>query len=377
MLGGSDNALSIGRSLGRRDIPVYSLAPSDGAILRSRHIRSVDVAEGADLADTAGRFLSSPAAETLAGALILALSDDAIEYVSEHRSRLADRFRLDLSDPAAARTMLDKRSTYEAARAAGVPTPRFWPIEGTDDLAPLEDGLVYPLIVKPTMSHLFQARHGRKFVVAEGFDEVHQAVGLVAETGSGTMLVERIPGPDTNLCSYYSWLDDEGAARFDFTKRIIRRHPPGMGLATYHVTDDVPGVREPALTLAAAVGLRGLLNVEFKLDERDGVLKLIECNARFTAGNALVERAGIDLAGYVYHQAVGGPLPAMDHFRSGLTMWDPVRDLAAHRSLRRSGRETHRQWLRSVVRRHAVHPTFSLSDPLPWLVRTVRRLGSP
>ena len=65
-----------------------------------------------------------------------------------------------------------------------------------------------------------------------------------------------------------------------------------------------------ALRLFRHVGLRGLANVEFKLDPRDGQYKLIECNARFTAANGLVAKSGIDLGRFVYCRAVGLPLPS-------------------------------------------------------------------
>jgi len=186
--------------------------------------------------------------------------------------------------------------------------------------------------------------------------------------------VETIPGPDSRLCSYYTYLDEEGTPLFDFTKRVIRRHPVNMGLATYHVTDQVDGVRAPALKLFRQVGLRGLANAEFKLDHRDGRLKLMECNARFTAANALVAKAGFDLASFVYNRAVGIPQAPLTRFRSRVHMWDPIRDFRAYRELSQRGELTFLGWLRSVIRPQ-VFPAFSWSDPVPAIVRLTRRFG--
>ena len=47
-----------------------------------------------------------------------------------------------------------------SARAAGVPTPRFWPVDGRAGLEAVRDELVYPLIVKPHASIEFQERFG-------------------------------------------------------------------------------------------------------------------------------------------------------------------------------------------------------------------------
>ena len=59
------------------------------------------------------------------------------------------------------------------------------------------------------------------------------------ESGVDFLLMEMIPGPDSVLCSYYTYIDDAGSPLFDFTKRIIRRGTKNMGIATYHITDHV------------------------------------------------------------------------------------------------------------------------------------------
>jgi predicted ATP-grasp superfamily ATP-dependent carboligase len=186
------------------------------------------------------------------------------------------------------------------------------------------------------------------------------------------VLMENIPGPDSRLCSYYTYLDEEGDALFDFTKRIIRRYPVNMGLGSYHITDHVEGVRELALKLFRHVGLQGLANAEFKYDDRDGQLKLIECNARFTAANSLVAKAGFDLGTFVYNRIVGIPQPPFTTFRTGLRMWDPLRDFRAFLELRARGEMTLIEWLASIM-----HPTsisyFSWRDPLPSFVRLTKR----
>src|SRR6185437_4458297 len=125
--------------------------------------------------------------------------------------------------------------------------------------------------------------------------------------GLDVMVVEMVPGPDSRLCSYYTYLDESGTPLFHFTKRVIRRSPPVFGGGSYHITDWLPEVKELGLRFFQAVGLRGLGNVEFKRDERDGRLKLIECNARFTEANCLVMASSLDLPLLVYNRLVGRP----------------------------------------------------------------------
>jgi predicted ATP-grasp superfamily ATP-dependent carboligase len=378
LLGGNHGALSIARNLGRRGIAVHAVNPPGSAILGSRYVRAEPMAADVPFAQGAMERLRSLADRCPPGSVLLAASDEGIEVLLEHREELAPHFRLDLCDPDAQRRMLDKQLTYEAARDAGVAAPRFWVVGSREELAALRDELVYPLLVKPRLSHRFQRRLRGKFLEARDPAELAQAYETTERAGLSTILVEKIPGPDHELCSYYTYLDERGDPLCHFTKRIVRRQPPNMGLACLHLTDRVDGIQEPALRLFRHVGLRGLANVEFKRDARDGELKLIECNARFTAANGLVERAGLDLAGLVYARLVGLPLPPRDGFRAGLRLWSPGRDFLAFLALRRRGELSLGGWLRSIAHPASL-PVFTWSDPGPSAgdaLRRVRKLFS-
>lgn len=385
LLGGSVNALSIARSLGRAGVTVYGLNAPDAEIRHSRYARWLPQSPSAGPDDWL-QYLLSPRSEHLRGAVLLAASDAAVALLATHRAELSDRYRLDCSDPAAQLCMLDKLCTYSAAVEAGVPTPRFWPVFRVTDVEALRSELVYPLVVKPRHSEPFGARFGRKYFVANTFDEACRWVDTASAAGVGVLLMEMIPGPDDRLCSYNTYLDEAGNPQFEFTKRVIRRYPVNMGAATYHVTDHIPELREPALRLFRHVGLRGLANAEFKYDERDGQLKLIECNARFIASQPLFAKSGFDLGTWVYERAVGRVPPSLTDYPDGLHLWSPVADLRAFVQLRSRGDLTTRRWLASLV-----HPqtfaTFDWRDPAPSAVgslklaraairRVERRVGS-
>lgn len=370
LLGGAANALSVARSLGRAGAVVHALVAPGEFVRQSRFCRPIDVPGGVN---GWTKFLLGSASDRLTGAVLLSCSDDGIELIAAHRDALSRRFLLDDSNPSAQLAMLNKLDTYRAALAADVPTPRFWitgPDLGFDALVAEAE---FPLIVKPRLSHVFEGQTGRKLFVVHDRDALARAVDAIAETGTDSLIVEMVPGLDSQLCSYFTYLDEQSRPLFHFTKRIVRRYPTLRGTACYHVTDHIPAAAELGNRLFREVGLRGLANVEFKLDARDGQLKLIECNARFTASNALVARSGIDLALFAYNKITGRPLPPTDHFRSGVRMWDPVRDFQAYRELSRAGALSFAGWLASVCRPQTF-PFFEWSDPLPALSRLTKPL---
>ncbi len=335
IVGGDHGCLSIARSLGAAGIPVYAINHPQSEVRYSRFCKWIDLPQSNAVGTEAwATYLLGCESDPLRGAVLLAASDEAIELIAEHRQSLSEKFTLDLSNPDAQLCMLDKLCTYRAAQAAGVPT--------------------------------------RHYTVACNLDELLRAFDTVCDAGIPTFLVEMIPGPDDRLCSYYTYLDENGNNLIDFTKRVIRRYPMNMGGSTYHMTDDVLDIRELALALFRLVGLRGVANAEFKMDVRDGKLKLIECNARFTAADCLLVASGLNLPLFVYDRLTGRPhAPSPSSYRTGMRLWKPVGDFAAYRQLNKMGSLTFRAWIRSIMHRQ-IFPVFRWNDPLPAILGNAR-----
>ena len=316
LLGGEANALSVARSLGRLGVGGLPAVNEPGACVRhSRHCRRLPVPAGSgeDVEDAWARFLLGPEADFLRGAVVLACSDAGIQLLARHREPLAGAVPAGRVGPGRPARACSTSSAPTATRPPPACRRRSsgWPSRGRQVLA-LRDELVFPLIVKPRLAH-----RAKKTFKHQAPGASRRSTQLLAACDAertaavDVLLMEQDPRPRHRLCSYYTYLDEDGNALFDFTKRIIRRYPAGMGLGCYHVTDWVPEIVEPARRLFRHAGLRGLANVEFKRDPRDGQYKLIECNARFTAADCLVAAAGIDLAAFVYRRAVGLPQPPL------------------------------------------------------------------
>ena len=374
VMGGGANSISVARSLGRAGIKVYALCGPHDHVRYSRFCEWIPIGDQTNQTETWARYLSGPESDHLSGAVLLAAGDAAIETIAARREILSSKFRLDISDREAQLAMLDKLATYTYAVKAGVNTPRFWPLRAREDLFALKDELVFPLLLKPLKSIEFGSRLPGKHFVAHDFPHLLTLYERVRQAGVAVMLVEQVPGPDERLCSYYTYIDESGRPAFDFTKRVIRRFPLGMGLATYHVTDWNPEVREQALKFFQAVGLRGVANAEFKFDERDGQLKLIECNARFTAANSLLTDSGFDLALFVYYRLIGKPYHLPKEYETGKRLWYPVRDFLACKELKKRNEITFTEWARSVIY-YQSFPYFKLQDPLPSIMTGLREIS--
>lgn len=366
-LGGSANALSIGRSLGRQGVRVHLSQPRGRPEQRSRWFARTFLFEpGASAAEYWRGLL---AGDELAGCVLFACDDEAIDFLARERAALDGRYLLDDSTPELQLALLDKRRTLELAARAGVPAPRLWQPATRAEAERLLSEIAFPAIVKPVHSHLFQrvfGSKGRKFFLVERPEELAERLETALDAGIDVIVVEKIPGPDDALGSYYTYVTADGRRLFRYTKKIVRRFPKNEGLACCHRSEWDAEIAEVGERFFERIGFRGFGNVEFKRDPRDGVLKLIECNARFTAAQELLVRCGMDVARIVYNHLTGLPVPRIDSYREGLMYWYPLRDVRAFRELRSAGELSFATWVKSLMHPTAF-PYWSLSDPLPCL----------
>lgn len=375
VLGGQENAVAITRSLGRRGVRVAVSAGWRCLALRSRFCwKQLPIPDDRSSAESWRDLLLDDPSPEIQGAVVLACNDDALEFVADHQKDLEKHYLLEESAPTIRRALLDKRQTLELARKVGIPAPRFWETATLRDVEAVASEVRFPAMIKPAHSHRFQKLfEGRKYLRADSPGELLSGARAVIEQELPFVVCELVPGPDALLTSYYTYLDGEGEALFHFTKRVFRREPVNMGGACYHMAEWLPETAALGERFFRGVGLRGLGNVEFKRDPRDGELKLIESNARFTAAQELLVRCGMDTAVIVYGQLIGKPAPRPREYRQKVRLWYPRQDFVAFRELRESGELSLPDWLRSIAHRQVL-PYFSMGDPWPSVVNSARYL---
>lgn len=366
--------MSAARSLARSGVQVRALGHSTDPVRRSRACREFTVV-GAR-AGVLERYLDWLERGPGEG-VVLPCDDEGIELVARHRAQLELwGYRPIVADDDVALAMLDKERTHALARDAGVPTPRTRRVRTLEDAGEAAASLDFPCALKPLQSHVF-ARHfgiSRKLIVAATQRELETALEEMLGLGIDMLATEIVPGGDDQFASYYTYMDRDGEPLFHFTKRKLRQFPPHFGLGCYHETTWDPEVAELGLRFFRSIGLRGVGNVEFKRDARDGRLKLIECNHRFTAATDQVRRAGIDIPLLAYNRMAGRPDPPLEGYRTGERLWLPAADIRAFLALRREGQETTLGYLRSVLRPQHF-PMLDLRDPMPTVAALGVKLG--
>ena len=306
VLGGYVNALGVVRALAARGLPTAVVAnqPFDIAHL-SRHVAAHErVTRLEERPDALVELLERRAADW-DGWAVLPTNDESLAALALHHERLSSLYRLLAPPLEVARHLLDKTLMHESAAAVGVDSPvHFGP--ATEETAARPE-LEFPVVVKPLVGYRFAARFGTKLFVADDRAELRRCIAAVSAAGIEAQVVELVPGADSAIYQYTTYLDAAGEPLGALSVRKLRQGPPGFGIACVaEVVPDPEDVAETTIALARRIGLRGIASAEFKRDARDGRLRFLELNGRSVVYNSLLRRAGLDLPWLAWSDHVPG-----------------------------------------------------------------------
>jgi predicted ATP-grasp superfamily ATP-dependent carboligase len=122
-----------------------------------------------------------------------------------------------------------------------------------------------------------------------------------------------------------------------------------------------------ARRVAEAAGLKGIFNVDFKRDPRDGTLRVLEINARYNFWLYLGAKNGLNLTKVIYDHLVARKQPTRADYSTTYRWLDPGLDMGAYRMLSRAGELGFARWAASLVFARKIYSVFSWSDPAPFV----------
>lgn len=376
VVGGYVNGLGLVRALAARGVPVAVLTtrPFDVA-QRSRWCIAHRAVHDLDARPEALLEALEPWASRFAGFALLPTSDEALLALAVHHERLASRFRVMAQPWDVTERLIDKRLMLDAARAVGVAVPQcFGP--ASDETARRDD-LRFPVVVKPVVGHRFFARFGAKLLVAQDADELRACVARLRDAGLEGDVFDLVPGADDHIFAHCTWVNARGVAQPGVTVRKLRQSPPSFGVARVaEVVDEIPELREATEAILRHLGFRGIASAEFKLDPRDGRFRFLEVNGRSVLYNALLRRAGLDVAALAWGEH-GADSTERQQPSSWRGVWVNLHADLLYSALKNDEGLGLAEFL-LPYRRSLVEAVWSARDPLPFLAQWGRsaRLGA-
>ena len=367
VIGGDYQGLGIVRSLGKIGIPICVIDDEHSISRFSRYathgIRVPDLRQEHSIVEAlldCGRKLN------LHGWVLFPTRDEVVSAISRNRSALSQVFRVSAPEWNTVRWVLDKRNTYCLAKDLNIPFPKTWIPLSLDDLDQLD--VSFPLILKPAVkSRFFYATKAKAWRVDNRADLRPMFSRASELAGPNEILIQDlIPGDGRQQFSYCAFFKD-GKAIGSMVTRRRRQHPHDFGRAsTFVETIDLPALEALSERFLKAIGYYGLVEVEFKLDPRDGQFKLLDINARTWGYHSLGMHAGVDFPRLLYVDQLSGVVDPC-RGRPGVSWVRLLTDLPTGVIDVFSGRLRFRDFLHSL-RNYQAEAVFNYDDPVPGLV---------
>jgi D-aspartate ligase len=294
--------------------------------------------------------------------------DDFLTAISRNRESIGDCFKLNMIDHALLESITDKYQQSLLSQKAGIATPATWLVKEPSDLLQIRDQISYPVIIKGRDVNRWRNAISKliKVYLAYDYEALATRTGGLLKSGIPIIVQEIIPGPETNHYKYCSYINRDGKILAEFTLRKIRQNPVRFGFGT--VVESIPNndVIESGRKLLSGIGFTGIGSVEFKQDQNEGTLKLIEINPRYWQQNYLSTRCGVNFPYLNYLDLLDkNPDPVLE-FKSGVKWINILKDFDSYLTYRNEGSLSYRDWRKSLKGKK-VYSDFTWDDPIPRL----------
>jgi D-aspartate ligase len=368
LLGSDFKALGVVRSLGQRGIPCIVIDHIPRAAWFSRYVVKRFHWDGQMDDDEFVSFLLSIGKRYhLEEWVLFPTQDEVVQLVSRNVSLLSQVYRLVTQEWSVIQWANDKRFTYRMAQEVGVPCPGTHYPANEDELAALD--VMFPVIIKPAMSIKFQYATRLKALPAGSREELIEQYRTVVKTiaADEVMVQEIIPGDGRTQFSVAVFCE-EGRILTGMTARRTRQYPIDYGLGSSFVEAvPVPELFELAEKLLLHMRVSGMVEVEFKHDQRDQHYKLLDINVRPWGWHTLCIACGLDFPYMQYCAVVEQvPISLSANPRYGVHWVRMLTDLPAGLQEIRAGITTPYAYLKSL-RGKTAFSVLNWRDPVPAL----------
>ena len=180
----------------------------------------------------------------------------------------------------------DKRNLMEFAETHGIPTPKTFQIQGAEDLH--SSSIPIPAVIKPRIS---SGSFGIVYVKKK--EDLIPSYQSVHERYPFPIIQEWIPdgGGTYGLSALF---DETSSIKAAFIHKKLRMYPVQGGPSTLREGVEHPQIMALGLSLLKSLNWVGVGMIEFKVDPRDGIPKLMEVNPRFWGSLQLAIISGVD-----------------------------------------------------------------------------------
>jgi len=268
--------------------------------------------------------------------VLIPTSDKFILPLNDYSEELSEHYYFTMPKEGLLRKLTSKRYSYELAVKYGFPAPRTCFVKDLEGLSDFINIVEFPCIIKPEFPESWRSGFleefckGEKVIVVNTREEVFEKYEILKKYDDRVIIQEIIPGKDSNLNYFVSYLDKNQICKGSFTGIKERIAPVHFGSASYVNIKYNEELENNAINWLQKMKFWGISGVEVKKDDRDNVYKLIEVNPRFGLWDEVGTKFGIDVAMMSYRELLGEKLESVENKNTN------IRWISIHRDIRAS-----------------------------------------
>jgi D-aspartate ligase len=308
--------------------------------------------------------------------VLVAVDDASAMFVADHARALEKHFLFPRQQEGLARALADKHRMRELCLWHGVCTPECEFPQSEDDVSEYADRVAFPVVVKRVDASRPAAPGAPNARITHSLAELLEAYrSMESPNEPNVVLQEYIPAADSANWMFNGYFDADGKCAVAFTGRKLRQSPPDAGAATLGVCEPNSTVEQITEHFLAALGYCGIVDVDYRLDRRDGRYKLLDVNPRIGASFRLFTALdGMDVLRAMYLDlATESDVSAVQP--DGRRWLVEPQDIRSSLIYFKRGDLTLGAWVRSLFRVEEA-AWWSMKDPLPFLVMWWRLLAA-
>ncbi len=246
--------------------------------------------------------------------VFLPIGFKSCKLASKYKRELVGHVKIAVADYEYMQIAMDKNKTNEFAEKNGIQIPKTIYSKSTDDLEKVSKELRYPVVIKAPEESGSVKYANNEYELKKLYKKVCQENEKQIIEGKYPQVQEYIPGEGYGFFALFN----NGEPKAIFAHKRLHEYPKTGGPSTMAKSVCDQELKETGLKLLKALNWHGVAMVEFKKDERNGNLKLIEINPKFWGSLDLSIASGVDFPYLTCKMCMEGDIEPVLKYRENL-----------------------------------------------------------
>jgi D-aspartate ligase len=280
--------------------------------------------------------------------VLIPTDDHSCLFVDDNAETLLEEYLFQKQPVGLTRSLSNKKLLYSLCKKESILTAETIFPQSLEEVREFIKSCQFPVMLKGIDTVALQKRVGvRMVIVNDGETLLKRYDEMETPDAPSLMLQEYIPGGAEDVWMFDGYFDSESNCRFGITARKLRQYPAYTGMTSLGACESNETLSDLIKNFMKAIGYRGILDIGYKYNRRNGKYYLLDPNPRLGCSFRLfVDSIGTDVVRALYRDLTGQPVNT-GNLREGRKWLAEPFDIVSSVRYWRDGNLKFGNWLRS------------------------------